>query len=106
MSAIKEISQKNALLAVRNQCLEKSRLSLFRFRRDVFLLFLRFEHFPTQFSLCNLDQGNVRGAETGGFGEQGPGVTAAGHAIKLAHTPRDKVDENVGVPNFFKSFFS
>ncbi len=63
-----------------------------------------FRHFLADLFLDDLAQGAFREAQVGGVCHQ-RAADAAGAGIEHAHTARDEVDENIGVPNDLQGFF-
>src|SRR5208282_348339 len=67
--------------------------------------FDRLRHFPADFFLEDFAQRDVRRAEIRGVIHQRPAQAAAA-GIELAHAPRNEVDEDVRVANFFSGLFA
>lgn len=64
------------------------------------------EHFPADFAFGDFEQGDVRRAQSSGFGNERTGRTAARDAVQLPNAARNDVHEDVRVSNFFQSFAS
>ena len=62
-------------------------------------------HIPADFVLEDFCQRDVRRAHVAGIGNERTAHGAAA-GVKLAHTARNEVDQNVGIANLLQCFFT
>ena len=66
--------------------------------------FDEFRHFKANFFFDNFEQGDIGSPQVSDITDEG---TAHGSAtrVELADTPRNEVDQNVGIANFLQCLF-